>query len=241
MTGGGCARGRILVDGKAIFASPLLIGSDRTADSTALSVGSTTPRRLTLVSDAAEKDRPPGADPFDVRDVVDWLEPVVAFDQAELRREIESAAPRALWGPSGWTVDQLARGGWHVVNQFSDGDHAHPCFRPLLALDAPLTLTRRLQVEPGRTSARIVLGRPPRSPNRTTFEIAINGRRLPREEVPPLGESGEPKPIEVSLAGYDGGEIEFTIRFDPAGKPALVDWRGIVVLDDTAANGDTKP
>jgi hypothetical protein len=241
VTVGGCARGRVLVDGKAIFASPLLIGSDRTADSAVLSVGSTTPRRLTLVSDAAEQDRPSGADPFDVRDVVDWLEPTVGCDQIELWREIESAAPRALWGPSGWTVDQLVRGGWHVVNEFSDGDHAHPCFRPLLALDAPLTLTRRLQVEPGRTSARLVLGRPRRSANRTMFEIAINGRRLPREEVPPLGESGEPKPIEVSLAGYDGGEIEFTIRFDPAGKSALVDWRGVVILDDTAASDTAKP
>ena len=142
-------------------------------------------------------------------------------------------------------VDQLVRSGWRTVNRFDDGDHAHPRFRPLLALDAPLTLTRRLQVEPGRTSARLVLGRPLQSTGKPTFEISINGRRLPREEVPPLGEAGEPKPIDLSLAGYDGGEIEFTIRFDPAGKPALIDWRGIIVSDDniereTAPAGDAK-
>ena len=52
-------------------------------------------RGLVRVADAAAKARPPGADPFDVRDVVDWLEPVVQFDPLALRREIESAAPRA--------------------------------------------------------------------------------------------------------------------------------------------------
>ena len=118
-------------------------------------------------------------------------------------------------------------------------DHDHPRYRTLLEVrPAPLTLSRRLQVETGRTSARLILGKPPRSAGKTIFEISIDGRRLERQEVPPLGEVGEPKPIEVSLAGYDGREIEFTIRFDPAGKSTLIDWRGIVVMDDVAAPGD---
>ncbi len=227
-----------MIGGKAAFESPLLVGSTRTVDSGTLPIGATAPRRLVLVADAAVKDRPPGADPFDIRDAVDWLEPVVGFDPAGLRAEIESTAPRALWGTSGWRVNQLARGGWRVVNRFSDADHAHPRYRTLLELDAPLTLSRRLQVEAGRTSARLILGKPPRSAGKTIFEISIDGRRLERQEVPPLGESDEPKPIEVSLAGYDGREIEFTIRFDPAGKSTLIDWRGIVVMDDAASPND---
>ncbi len=160
VAGGGCARARILVGGKAVFASPLLIGSGKPADSGILAIGATGPVRLALVADAAAQDRPPGADPFDVRDAVDWLEPVIGFDPVELRREIARAADRALWGPTGWTADAVAAGSWRVVNRFSDADHAHPRFRSLVALDAAADARPSLAHRTGANLGTAVAGAP---------------------------------------------------------------------------------
>jgi len=44
--------------------------------------------RLVLVADAAERDHPPTADPLDVRDILDWLEPTLLLDPAGLKQEI---------------------------------------------------------------------------------------------------------------------------------------------------------
>ncbi len=232
---GGCARGRVVLGGKPRFATSLLVGSGKPADSGVLPLAAGGPRDLLLVSDAAAADRPPGADPFDIRDLVDWLEPVVGFDPVELRREIARTADRALSGAEGWSADAVAAGNWRVVNRFSAADLAHPRFRTLVALDAPLTLSRRLRIDPGQTRARLLVGRPPRASGRPTLEISLDGRRLGRQEVPMLGEAGEPRPIDVPLPGY-AGPVEFAVRLDPAGKPTEIDWRGVILLDDSAAS-----
>ena len=50
-----------------------------------------------------------------------------------------------------------------------------------------------------------------------------------------LGEAGEPRPIDVPLPGY-AGPVEFAVRLDPAGKPTEIDWRGVILLDDSAVS-----
>ena len=100
----------MLIGGKTAFENPLLVGSGHTADSRGAVARRGVPRRLTLVADAAAMNRPPGADPFDVRDAVDWLEPVVGFAPDHLRREIGVGRARALCGDraAGWSINSFA-------------------------------------------------------------------------------------------------------------------------------------
>ncbi len=101
---GGCARAAVFVDtrgGPPLFQSELLIGSAAEADTGWLDVSSHDgrPRRLILVADAAHKGRPPGADPLNIRDFVDWIEPVIQVDPAQLMNRVaehreQQPAPR---------------------------------------------------------------------------------------------------------------------------------------------------
>jgi hypothetical protein len=97
--GGGCARAVVCLDrpdAAPLFRSKHLIGSSEVLDTGMLPVdGRGGQKRLVLVADAADSDRPPGADPLDIRDMLDWIEPVWLLDPAELRRAVEKRLPAA--------------------------------------------------------------------------------------------------------------------------------------------------
>ena len=93
--------------GQPLYRSPLLIGSDQVADvgTLTLSGPSGGQKLLGLVTDAMPENRPPQADPLDIRDTVDWLEPVLLLDGGKLRGHVEQAAARVVQAWNGWKVD----------------------------------------------------------------------------------------------------------------------------------------
>jgi hypothetical protein len=102
--GGGCVRAAVfygLRERAPLFQSGILVGSTAEADTGRLEVASRDglPRRLILVADAAREGRPAGADPLNIRDFVDWIEPVIEVDPAELLDQVggyreQRVAPR---------------------------------------------------------------------------------------------------------------------------------------------------
>jgi len=226
VAGGGCALGRIVIEGRTAYESPVLVGSARVVESGALPLGSGVSRRLTLVADAC-RERPAGADPFDIRDMVDWLEPTVELDRDGLRGEVERCMSQALWSTGGWTADPLENGSWRVVYTFSDADHAHPAYRPLIEFGTPLTLNQRVRVDAEHGMATLEFGRTRGTPDKLTFEITVAGRRIVAEKVPPLLKSGELNKVVFPLFGLSGQEVDVAIRFDPQGKKAQIDCRAL--------------
>jgi hypothetical protein len=101
---GGCARALVCLDrpdAAPRFRSKHLIGSSEVVDAGTLALDKRDARRLLiLVADAADRDRPPGADPLDIRDMLDWIEPLWLLDPAELRGEVQKRVPAAA-RPSG--------------------------------------------------------------------------------------------------------------------------------------------
>ncbi|MCG8586889.1 MAG: NPCBM/NEW2 domain-containing protein [Pirellulales bacterium] len=92
--GGGCARAMVHVNSavnKPIYASGVLMGSANVIDTGVIPLRSNgkTPWRLTLVADASHDDRPAGADPWDVRDRVNWHEPRLLLDVEQLELQVE--------------------------------------------------------------------------------------------------------------------------------------------------------
>jgi hypothetical protein len=85
---GGCVRASIYlnsVDSEPLFRSDMLIGSRRVIDTgwLQLPVPFAAPRTLILVTDSAHQNRPPHTDPLDIRDHLNWLEPLLKLDLPE--------------------------------------------------------------------------------------------------------------------------------------------------------------
>ena len=73
-------------------------------------------KSLLLVADPAHADRPPGTDPLDIRDLVDWLEPVLTLDLEKLKSEVAARLPRT--GGLGRLASGVAGGGQSATAQF---------------------------------------------------------------------------------------------------------------------------
>lgn len=73
-------------------------------------------RQVLLVTDFAHDDRPPGADPLDIRDRVVWLNPLVKLSPS-LLATTHLAAVR-LPGAATWQIDALEGGGVELTTQW---------------------------------------------------------------------------------------------------------------------------
>lgn len=220
---GGCARGFIQLDGQPLFASPLLVGSEQVVDSSPLPVRA---GRLSLIADAAVKERPANADPFDIRDDVNWLEPLVEHDRGELRWEAERQRSMVHPALSGWTDDPHDADHWRLVNRLAEFDAAAAGFRPVIDLEGPLTLSRRVASGSSPRTIYLTLGRSIASEG-ATVEITVDSNRPVRDTLPRHKASMEPFRIAIPLSQPTKKSVLLTVRLTPKGKSAVIDWRGL--------------
>ncbi len=98
----GCVRARIVIDPSresARYESPAIVGSldePRLAELEIPIQAANQGSRITLIADAAMTDFPPNADPLDIRDTFDWLEPLVTLDRKLIQSEIRARQPVAV-------------------------------------------------------------------------------------------------------------------------------------------------
>ncbi len=104
---GGCIRAAVTTAPATapIWQSDLLAGSAEALDTGLLSLPSgPQPATLAVVIDDAHDGRPAAADAFDVRDVADWLDPLVILDPAAVREEVRRRAVGGLQAGPGLAV-----------------------------------------------------------------------------------------------------------------------------------------
>jgi len=133
---GGCARCAVRRDspsGRPLWRSGLLTGTGRPVRVGPLAVGGA--KRLVFVTDYAHDGRPPGADPADIRDEVNWLMPMVTVDPGALRTTAEMLA-RCVPALQGWSIPRkdlarvklsmaaLREGPWQVAMDVDPGELA---------------------------------------------------------------------------------------------------------------------
>jgi len=158
---GGCVQARVLLGStdekqnknkrKTLYASEMLVGSIKTVDTGRLAIGPAGDgqRVLTLQADIAHKGRPRGADPLNIRDKFNWLEPVIGFDangfqDAVLRETVKQMRP---W--KGWTVKFDRRGQYtwtgHLLTNKDPIGRMH--FRPMVRAEKhPLVFSRQITI-----------------------------------------------------------------------------------------------
>jgi hypothetical protein len=232
---GGCARAIIYADkseGEPLFRSKHLIGSSEAVDTGTLPLTGSAGHELILVAHPAHADRPEGADPFDIRDVVDWFEPQVNLDLGVLRVEVRKRLERLLPGWQDWNVEGADRDKMIWVNRWdgaNPGDRRfHLECRPH---EASLTLTRTLNLESDQNWLLLYASRNPdggqASP--TQMIVRIDGKQLGDFDVP--ARWGATTPMTVPVDSYHGRPAKLEVRFVSRGDKSYVDWRSLAIVD----------
>ena len=189
---GGCIRAAVHVGDAGsppVWESGVLVGSDTGADSglIALEGPAGGQRELTLVVDDAHRDRPPGADPFDIRDGADWIDPRFELDAAEVKNRIAAGLTAAVPAWVGWKVEPTPGGSTRTIDTL---DPILPLERAgwattTVTTGAPLRLTREWSAVPAG-DANLVIAASAFGPTKAAIELRVDGWRW---ELPLAGRS----------------------------------------------------
>jgi hypothetical protein len=173
--GGGCVRCKVLAEksgGEVLWESGVFQSSDGIQETGLLDVAGLV--RVILVTEFAHDERPAGADPFDIRDQVCWLDPLVRLDLSGSGQAERVLA--LLGGVEDW---HLAGDGWRDLQLASRWNAAIASWEPVLALprQADLRLTRQFRVS--RTADIVeLLTACPLNLEEHDFELKANGQPL---------------------------------------------------------------
>ncbi len=235
---GGCAIARVYVNavaGKPLWESPRFVGSKTVYDTQNLALPSNDgkPRTLILQVDPAHEGRPSGADPLDIRDVVDWLDPVVTLDREKLLAEISRWLPSRVPAFDGWTVEQHPDGDYKWRSDLEHIDENRPGnFLPtVMARNQPLSLQRTLKVGADDQWLIVSAYRQRGQSPKPELVVRIDGIDVAAAPIPLQSGSQPPTPMAVSLSPYRGHTVELEVVQLPAvesGYPPVV-WHALKI------------
>ena len=235
---GGCARARIYVGStrdRPRYESQVMIGSKQTADSGWVSLTSSpdAPRRLILQVDPVVRGHPPNADPLNIRDKFDWLEPQIAFDPGGLKQEVYKRIGEQIPAWRGWTLKFDKPDACTWTTWFDETVGVGGQFMTAVSLQGrPLTLSREvtvrdddkwLVVDGGYSDgADLHIGG-------VTLHVA--GSQVPAEKLPVkhLWMRRGP-PLVFPIAKYKGKKVTFEMKRVAGSKPLY--WRRIAVTSE---------
>lgn len=233
---GACATGKIYrdqVSGEPLFSSGFLRGGGEPVPAGPLRLTGT--KRLVLVTDFGDENRPPGADPFDIGDHVDWLMPFVSFeDSAQDRwRSLKRFVP----GWEAWDIDVAEVGRLSVVPHW---DADQECWRPVVRVteEKPLVLSRTVaRVTDANHLVELVLAHAEDLPT-AKIDLRVDGVRL--EPVAVITEREADPPAEPPSRNNKPESANARSRGEPAGaknpQPEPVPSRLITVRWDLLAS-----
>jgi hypothetical protein len=232
---GGCVQCRIHrdgLDGPALWESGFLRGGDEPLFTGALHVDGAA--KLVLVVEFGHEGRPAGADPWDLRDEVDWLDPIVTVDRSQIPTP-ESEPERWIPQLAGWEIpaemqrrlslrpfwDQYQRQ-WTVAMSIGRGDAA------------PFELTRRLQVDLTNAVLPVAAANENRGRTRHAIYVKVDGDTVDstmngvlhtqparRNEVPGR---------EWSLGAFREKSVQLSVLIEPlrpSGDPVGLIWQSL--------------
>jgi hypothetical protein len=231
---GGCARAIVYAQaaqGQPLFRSDHLIGSAAVVDTGLLPLNVTgSDPRLVILSHPDSADRPPGADPLDIRDVVDWLEPQVNLDLDRERVEVRSRLPRLLPGFEGWTVGGGEDGRMAFVNRWDTVSRSfHFEFRPEVSA---VILTRSVRIEPDQNWILLYADRNSADnfTSPTQAVVRIDGKPVGEFNLPSRWQAGQP-PLLVAVDKFHDRQVLLEVRLISRGHSSFVDWRSLAIVD----------
>ena len=194
-------------------------------------------KSLILAADPVEQGAPPGADPLDVRDMLDWVEPVLLLDAARLKSDVQKMLRSTVTAWSGWTVavdgdsplagqarfDPIDGGGVLLVHGVSPGVK---------------TLTLAMERELGEDDGWLVVRvKPIEQDKRGRFEIRVDQKPIARFDSPARGTATAHC---VPLEKWEGQKVKLQVVYQPADDKEWIEWQA-VGLSDRARQSLWKP
>lgn len=213
-----------------LFAGPVLVGSARLADTGVLALPSGPHGvELRLRVDTAHANRPAGADPFDVRDTADWLDPLVELDAAAALRELQlrSVPSHTAW--TGWQVEP--RDGLAWTNDWWAVGTRGRFVRGVTPTSLPLRVFRDLPLRPNDRWLVVSASQDAAKDQRPKLEVRLDGELAATFELPTRDRTREPAPLVLPLTQFRGaGTRHVELRqIDPLGTP--VHWHGLATVE----------
>ena len=239
---GGCVRARVYLGStktKPVYESSLLIGSEKTADTGAIRIPSSpaAPINLILQVDPASRNHPPQADPLNIRDKLNWLEPQLALDQGRLRSEVSRYIGPHVAAWHGWTAKFDKRGVYTWGSWFDwAAGYERGLFLPVVGARAqPLKLSREMTIPAGDKWLVVHVGFPGGGDIQAkAVTLRIGDKEIQPEKIP-IKQYWRRRtaPLVYSIEKYRGKEVKLELTQPPDGKELY--WRGIGTLKELPA------
>jgi S1-C subfamily serine protease len=232
---GGCARALVYFDStksKPLYRSDIIVGTGKLLDSGELKLPPARgqARRLILVADAAHADRPRGADPFDIRDTLDWIDPVLHIDRGQLRAAVVRFVQGAVPAWKGWEISLGDSRDVPISSRWDGRRFVHG----LSAAGRRLTLTSRRRIGPKERWLKLRVRQVGPPVNAGRLEVRAEGRLM---AYLPVCRAGYDSPYLIPLDAYRGKDIKLQIVYRPGDADEMIDWPTLALVDrKTSAN-----
>jgi len=208
---GGCVRLKVAadkIDAKPLWNSGIIRGGNSPVSVKSLNCRNA--KRLVLITEFAHKGRPAGADPYDIRDEVNWIMPTVKMNSAEMVRHYGRTL-RYFAGLSGWTPAGRTDGNAPVSTKWDNTD-----VRWRSGLDvrsSGLSLTRKVRVTYSALSLWASgLGRD--GSQKISLWVADKQIKC-ADRRGHLSTGGEPRAARWSLKSHLGKDVILTLKIQP--------------------------
>ncbi len=242
---GGSVKWQVAIRGaeeKTLYESKVVIGSNQVLDTGRLNLGTapdeTQTRQLVLSVDALLNSAPAGADPLDIRDSLNWLEPELELGREQLKKEIARHAISQISALADW---ELETGAEAVVlgSKWDEYDRQDPRYRILLgSVGRFCSLTKSMTIGTQDRWLVLAVNRTDDKAPPVRLMVQIDGAVLADLEIPAARDAKGPDPLLVPLKDYRGKTVNIRLVQYPAPKDQppktpeetqayCVDWRGI--------------
>jgi len=234
---GGCVRAAVYRDDmerRPLFRSKHLVGSKQVVDTGELPLWLKQPARsLILVADAAAVEAPAGADPLDIRDRVNWLEPLLLLDRDRLQDVVQEWIPRGLPGWQAWRIE-LADGARMAVKIASqrpvgaDGADAQSVGPYSIELSGGAGVFRRSGPLSDEDRLLLIEAQAPEPSDADFLEVRIGEQLVSRLRVERWCRG---EPVLVPLAQLERRDADLQVRWLPGNKERAVLIERLAVID----------
>jgi hypothetical protein len=232
---GGCVRAAVydgLPRGKPLHESQILIGSEKYFDTGALSLPAAghVSRRLILVVDPVSDERPAGADPFDIRDEFNWLQPALVVDSARLQEEVRKRYSQVIPAWLDWELAPDESANLTLRNVAAPGGAQTPqkqFHTEIGSRGGSIALSQRLELSGSQRFLAIAVCRSARDTPGSRIQVLVDGREAAQFEVPVRAGDRAPEPMFVPFERWQGRTVSIAIKQTSGAPQSLVEWRGI--------------
>jgi S1-C subfamily serine protease len=234
---GGAIQARIFLDrpaGAPLWQSAPVVGTSQTTDWGRLAIPAAPgPRRdLYLEIDPLLKNAPPGADPLDIRDLADWLDPLLALDPQKTQLEIARRTPARVYAWSDWSLEPSeAPRVWR--NKFELEPGFNGVRLEVASPDQPLRLVRRFRPGAAERWLVVVAEHPRGAPQRAKLEVRAAGELAAEWEVPvysPDPTQQQALAVPLERLKESGRDVTLEILQTAAPKESPVFWKEAAIV-----------